>query len=133
MARPRRLDQLADTTSPSRDNGVIDVNAVRRAQAALPGADLVRELTGLFAALGDPTRLRIIAALSGHELCVRDLSATIGQTTSAVSHQLRHLRMLGLVQGRRQGRRVYYALDDHHVTQLFGEALDHVRHRAEGP
>ena len=109
-----------------------DLPGVDEARSALPDANLVQGMTELFAALGDPTRLRIIAALSAQELCVRDLSDTVGQTKSAVSHQLRQLRTLGLVQGRRDGRRVYYALDDQHVGRLYGEALDHVHHRMEG-
>ena len=133
MARPRRIDQLADAPDRIGDDGPVDLSAVRRARAVLPGSGLVRELTGLFAALGDPTRLRIIAVLAEQELCVSDLSVTIGQTPSAVSHQLRHLRSLGLVRGRRAGRRVYYGVDDQHVSRLYGEALDHVRHRTEGP
>jgi ArsR family transcriptional regulator len=132
MARPRRNDQLSDATARLREDRPVDLAAVRRGRAALPGSDLLRELTGLFAALGDPTRLRIIAVLTEQELCVGDLSVTIGQTPSAVSHQLRHLRSLGLVRGRRAGRRVYYGVDDQHVSRLYGEALDHVRHRTEG-
>src|SRR5262249_7832580 len=80
----------------------------------------------LFAALGDPTRLRIVAALANRELCVCDLAATIGQSESAVSHQLRNLRALGLVRSRREGRLGHYALDDHHLTPLSRPALARV-------
>ncbi|MEA2523961.1 MAG: ArsR family transcriptional regulator, lead/cadmium/zinc/bismuth-responsive transcriptional, partial [Thermomicrobiales bacterium] len=95
---------------------------------ALPTGQVLGGLADLFAALGDPTRLRIVAALAGGELCVCDLAATVGQTESAVSHHLRLLRSLGLVRPRRDGRLVYYTLDDAHVTTLFGQALDHVAH-----
>lgn len=132
MARPRRIDQLTAPPMTAGDGGPVDAGAVRAAQDVLPGGALLGHLAGLFAALGDPTRLRIVAALASQELCVGDLALAIGQSTSAVSHQLRQLRRLGLVQGRRDGRRVYYTLDDRHVGRLYGEALDHVRHRTEG-
>ncbi|MBA2520272.1 MAG: winged helix-turn-helix transcriptional regulator [Chloroflexia bacterium] len=132
MARPRKIDQLMDSLDGSCDDRIVDVGAVRAARATVPASELLGDLAGIFAALGDPTRLRIVAALSHRELCVCDLAATIRQTESAVSHQLRLLRSLGLVQGRRAGRRVYYTLDDQHVGRLYGEALDHVRRRAEG-
>lgn len=132
MARPRRIDQLAETSLLPYDAGrIVDISAVRAARAALPPVRLLGDLAGLFAALGDPTRLRIVAALARRELCVTDLAATVGHSESAVSHQLRLLRELGLVRGRKAGRRVFYTLDDQHVGRLYGEALDHVRHRAE--
>src|SRR3989337_1880675 len=71
-------------------------------------------LAQVFSALSDPTRLRIISALSDHELCVCDLSAVLGMSQSAVSHQLQLLRNLNLVKYRKEGRIVYYALDDEH-------------------
>lgn len=132
MARPRRADQIATPPVPTADGELIDPGAVHRARAALPGGVVLNDLANLFAALGDPTRLRIVAAVAHQELCVHDLASTVGQSTSAVSHQLRQLRALGLVRGRRAGRRVYYSLDDRHVGRLYGEALDHVRHRTEG-
>lgn len=132
MVRPRRIDQLTAAPRTADDSEAVDVGAVRSVREVMPGGVLLGHLAGLFAALGDPTRLRIVAALASQELCVRDLALAIGQSTSAVSHQLRQLRRLGLVDGRRAGRRVYYTLDDRHVGRLYGEALDHVRHRTEG-
>ena len=79
--------------------------------------------------MGDPTRLRLVAALAGRELCVCDLAATVGLSESAVSHQLRLLRARGLVRSRRDGRLVYYALDDDHVAALYAIALEHVAHQ----
>jgi DNA-binding transcriptional ArsR family regulator len=132
MPRPRKTDQLADVTDLICDDRVVHVEAVRAARAALPSGTDLLGLAELFAALGDPTRLRIVAALAGQELCVCDLAATVGTTESAVSHQLRSLRSLGLVRSRRDGRLVYYALDDAHVSSLYGQALDHVAHRSGG-
>lgn len=130
MARPRRADQCSPTVDLACEERVVHVGAVRAARAALPNGPALGEVADLFAALADPTRLRIVAALADRELCVCDLSATVGQSESAVSHHLRLLRSLGLVRARRDGRLVYYALDDGHVAALYGQALDHVAHRA---
>ena len=80
----------------------------------------------LFAALGDPTRLRLLAALQGGPLCTCDLAATLGVTESAVSHQLRGLRALRLVASERDGKMVYHRLDDDHVAALLSVAAEHV-------
>jgi ArsR family transcriptional regulator len=110
---------------------MVHLDAVVAARGALPAHEVVDGLARVFAALADPTRLRIVAALAARELCVCDLAATIGLTESAVSHQLRQLRGLGLVRARREGRMAYYSLDDSHVATLYVDALTHVRHRAE--
>lgn len=132
MARPRKTDQLAAMADLVCDDRVVHVDAVRAARSALPEGATLAGLADIFAALADPTRLRIIAALAQHELCVCDLAASVATSESAVSHQLRGLRVLGLVRSRREGRLVYYALDDAHVTSLYGQALDHVGHRTAG-
>src|SRR5687767_4645714 len=116
MARPRKVDQLAEIVDDLCDDRIVHVDTVRAARRDLPGPGALLGLAELFAALGDPTRLRIVAALAAHELCVCDLAAAVGQTESAVSHHLRLLRELGLVQSRRDGRLVYYTLDDEHVA-----------------
>ena len=132
MARPRKADRIRELESEplSCSEQIVHVEAVRAVRAALPGARMVAGTSALFAALGDPTRLRIVAALATHSLCVYDLAAALGLSQSAVSHQLRGLRQLGLVKPQREGRRVYYTLDDRHVTMLFGQAIEHVRHQA---
>ncbi len=79
-----------------------------------------------FRALGDPTRARLVHALSGEERTVNELSAIAGVSASAVSHQLRVLRNMGLVRFRREGQRAYYFLDDPHIERLFDEARRHV-------
>ena len=132
MPRPRRLDRLTGAPPPAAeacDDRVVHVEAVRAARAAQPPAPVLAGAAELFAALADPTRLRLVAALAERELCVCDLAATLGLSDSAVSHQLRLLRERGLVRARRDGRLVYYALDDVHVASLFAGALDHVAHQ----
>ena len=81
-----------------------------------------------FRALSDPGRVRLLHALSEQELCVCDLAELTGLSVSAVSHQLRLLRASRLVKYRRSGRNAWYSLDDDHVRQLFGVALEHLRH-----
>ncbi len=85
-------------------------------------------LAEVFKALSDPNRLRLISLLLENEVCVHTLEATLGMTQSAISHQLRHLRQLNLVRFRKEGRHVYYALDDDHVRGLFKQGLLHVEH-----
>lgn len=128
MARPRKAEQLADAADLRCDERVVHVDAVRAARARLPSGARLAGLAAVFAALADPTRLRIAAALAGQELCVCDLAASVGHSESAVSHHLRSLRALGLVRARRAGRLVYYALDDDHVGTLYAQALDHIGH-----
>jgi len=83
-------------------------------------------LTEIFRVLGDPTRVRILDALSRAELCVGDLAAQLSLTESAVSHQLRLLRNTRIVRSRRDGRMMFYVLDDRHVLALFRQGLRHV-------
>jgi DNA-binding transcriptional ArsR family regulator len=85
------------------------------------------QLAELFRALSDPSRVRIIAALIDGETNVGALAEIVGISESAVSHQLRTLRQMRLVRARKQGREVYYAIDDDHVNELFQRGLDHVR------
>jgi DNA-binding transcriptional ArsR family regulator len=84
-----------------------------------------RRLAETFSVLGDPTRVRIVHALSLSELCTSDLAAVVGMSESAVSHQLRTLRQLHVVRSRRDGKLVYYSLDDGHVRSLFEQGLAH--------
>lgn len=86
-------------------------------------------LADTFRLLGDPTRVRILSALSASELCVCDLAALLGASSSAVSHQLRLLRTARLVRYRREGKMVYYALDDEHIRALLAEGTRHVAER----
>ena len=86
----------------------------------------VTALAETFKVLGDPTRVRILNALSAAELCVCDIATLLRLGESAVSHQLRLLRSLRLVRARRDGRKVFYALDDDHITRLLAQGLEHV-------
>ncbi|MBX3003099.1 MAG: winged helix-turn-helix transcriptional regulator [Anaerolineales bacterium] len=100
----------------------------RLEQDLLPQRSAER-LAEIFKALSDPTRLRLISLLLENEACVHNLQDVLGMSQSAISHQLRHLRLLKLVRFRKEGRHVYYALDDEHVRKLFEQGLLHAQHR----
>ncbi len=101
---------------------------VRRARASLPDYQTASDLASLFDALSDPTRVRLLTVLMAGSLCVCDLTAVLGISQSAVSHQLRLLRSLNLVRSRREGRLVWYSLDDAHVNDLLAVGFAHIGH-----
>jgi len=95
----------------------------------MPSRALRGRTLALFRAVAHEDRLLVLLALSRQpRLCVAELTALCGASQSAMSHQLRTLRDAGLVRAEREGRRVFYALHDHHVAHLLGDALDHVAH-----
>lgn len=85
-------------------------------------------LSEVFKVLGDPTRIKIIYALSKYEMCVCDIADALGMSQSAISHQLRLMRNLKLVKYRKEGKSAIYSLDDDHILQLFNQGLEHVNH-----
>ena len=104
----------------------VHIDRIKQAgRESIPESDLLR-LASIFKVMGDPTRLRIITALQGGEMCVCDLAAYLNLTESAVSHQLRRLRELNLIKNRREGQILFYSLDDNHVADLLKTGLEHV-------
>ena len=89
---------------------------------------IAAQMAELFSALGDTSRIRIIGALTTSEMNVGELAGLVGISHSAVSHHLRHLRQMRLVSARKEGRHVYYQLDDEHINDLFRCGLEHVVH-----
>ncbi|RME43904.1 MAG: transcriptional regulator [Chloroflexi bacterium] len=116
--------QVSESGSPT----TTDRERVREAQSQLIDGQTAIRLAETFKALSDPTRVRIISVLSASELCVHEIAETLGMTQSAISHQLRTLRELRLVKFRREGRHIYYTLDDEHIRDLFHQGLDHILH-----
>ena len=106
----------------------IDPEGVAALQASAPSDELIAVVAGTFQALGDPTRLRILYALSKRSCCVRDLAILAGVSESAISHQLRLLKDRRLVKQRREGTTIYYSLNDSHLAALFQEAEQHGYH-----
>lgn len=100
--------------------------ALSDVRTRLLGGESVSSIAEIFKLLGDPTRVRLVDALTHGERCVSDLTALVGISESAVSHQLRLLRAARLVRVRRSGRLAYYALDDHHVIGLLHDMRKHV-------
>jgi DNA-binding transcriptional ArsR family regulator len=100
---------------------------VARSRAKMPGEETLAELGDFFKTFGDSTRIRIVSALISGELCVCDIAATLDMTVSAVSHQLRVLRQAKIVRTRRDGKQIFYSIEDTHVGILFTVGLEHVR------
>ncbi len=117
-----------DPNTALADCGEVRDADVRAARACMLDGATARSLAGVFKALSDPTRLRIISALANREFCVGDLAVALDMEQSAVSHQLSDMRDMHLVRFRKEGRHVYYRLDDQHVADLFAQGLAHVRH-----
>jgi DNA-binding transcriptional ArsR family regulator len=104
----------------------VNKGRVRRVAKAMPSPKVVERLAESFRVLGDPTRAKILFALSKEELCVCDLSHLLGLSESAASHQLRLLRAMRLVKYRKAGKMAYYTLDDEHIADLIKQGLRHV-------
>ena len=108
------------------DGFFVNEEKVERIKDQLKPEETYYALADTFKVLGDPTRVKLLYMLALEELCVCDLSTLLGASQSATSHQLRILRNLRLVKHRRDGRRVFYSLDDDHIRNLFTEGLKHV-------
>lgn len=99
---------------------------IAKVKENMPGADKVMRVSELFKVFGDITRVNIICALFVGEMCVCDIAAVLGMTQSAISHQLRILKSARLVKYRREGKSVFYSLDDEHISNIFNLAMNHV-------
>ena len=103
--------------------------ALDQMKESIPSIEELERIAELFKVLGDPTRMQILTALFAQtELCVCDISALLGMSQSAISHQLRLLRTTHLVKNRREGKSIYYSLDDTHVATIIAQGLEHIRH-----
>lgn len=108
-------------------SSVIHEDKVNEVRSKMQPREEYIELASLFKLFGDGTRVQILHALEQGEMCVCDLSALLGLTKSAVSHQLKALRLARLVQFRKDGQVVYYSLADDHVKQIIDTGFDHLR------
>ncbi|HEY1406125.1 MAG TPA: metalloregulator ArsR/SmtB family transcription factor [Spirochaetota bacterium] len=93
----------------------------------LPGEESIESVSGFFKALADPTRMRILLALSVSEICVCDLSGILSMHQSAISHQLKTLKLHNLVKSRRDGKVIYYSLSDSHVEEILSLVMKHMQ------
>lgn len=106
----------------------IHEEGVKKAEKTLVDERRAEELARTFNALADPTRVRIISALMRQELCVCDIAVLLRISQSAISHQLRQMRDLRIVRSRKEGRIVFYSLDDEHISDLFQRGIEHLEH-----
>ena len=105
---------------------IINEEVVEKVMANLPNEEILYDVAELFKVFGDSTRIKIICALFEEEMCVYDLVATLNMTQSAISHQLRILKQAKLIRNRRDGKLMYYSLDDDHVKQIFDAGYKHI-------
>lgn len=116
----------------TQETNMIHEDVIARVRKAMPEEMPVYDVSELFKVFGDSTRCRIICTLQIEELCVNDLSVVLNMTQSAVSHQLKILRDARLIKSRKEGRIVYYSLDDDHVSEIFTMAFQHVTEERDG-
>ncbi len=108
---------------------IIHEDIINRVKEAMPAEEELYDLADFFKVFGDTTRVKIIYALLKEEMCVCDISMLLGMNQSAISHQLRILRQARIVKFRKEGRVVYYSLDDEHVKNIFEQGLIHINHK----
>jgi DNA-binding transcriptional ArsR family regulator len=115
-----------NTEVPSCSSNVVHEEIVSRVKEEMPQEESLYDLAELFKVFGDTTRVKILYALFVAEMCVCDIASLLNMSQSAISHQLRVLKQARLVKFRRQGKVVYYSLDDDHVKQIFDQGLTHI-------
>ncbi len=113
------------------DCTVIHEDVLNAVRLKMPEEKNLLDLSELFKVFGDSTRIRILWALTEAEMCVCDITALLGMTQSAISHQLRVLKQARLVRHRKEGKIVYYSLDDEHIRQIFDQGLTHIKERTQ--
>lgn len=115
------------TGCPHCDGMLVHTSVVEGVRGHLVADEAVQDMAAMFKMMADPTRLKLINALMLSEMCVCDLTELMGMSQSAVSHQLAALRKSRLIKSRRDGKQIYYSLDDEHISLLFNQCLIHVR------
>ena len=111
------------------DCNIIHENIVKDTLSKMPEDDLFNKLAEFFKILGDTTRAKILFALDQNEMCVCDIANVLGISKSSISHQLGTLRRMNIVKCRKQGKEVYYTIDDDHVQKLFELGIEHIEHK----
>ncbi len=105
---------------------IIHEDLIEKVRGVLPKAEDLTLLADFFKVFGDPTRIKILSSLAESEMCVCDIAYLLNMSQSAISHQLRVLKQARLVKNRKDGKVVYYSLDDDHVKQIIGQGLVHI-------
>ena len=120
------MSEHTDEIKSSTDTTIVPDVLTTCSPEDLPDEELLYDLADLFKVFGDPTRIRILYALSVEELCVQDIADRLSMTQSAISHQLRVLKQMSLVKFRRDGKTIFYSLADSHVATIMNQGLEHV-------
>jgi ArsR family transcriptional regulator len=111
------------------DCNVINEDIVENVSQKMPKEEKLYDLAELFKVFGDSTRIKILWALTESDMCVCDIAVLLNMTHSAISHQLRVLKQARLVKYRKEGKIVFYSLDDNHVKQIFDQGYEHINER----
>lgn len=104
----------------------VEEETLKRIDEKMPPEEELQDLADFFKVFGDATRLKILYVLYCGEMCVLDISAVLGMTQSAISHQLRVLKQMDLVKNRREGKTIFYSLADSHIVTILSQGLDHI-------
>lgn len=111
------------------DCNIVHSEQVERAMESMPNTDIIGAMARFHKIIGDETRCKILFALQSGELCVCDIANVLSMSKSSVSHQLAKLRENGVVKCRKDGKEVYYSLDDEHVFEIFKVTFEHIEHK----
>ena len=103
-----------------------NIELVQEVKENMPAFDEIMNLSDFFKVMGDSTRLQLLLSLQQSEMCVSDLANVLDMTKSAVSHQLKALRLSKLIKSRKEGKTVHYSLDDEHISEILKCGLEHV-------
>lgn len=107
-------------------NSKLNEETLKKEQYAIPSKEEISDLAELFKLFGDSTRIKIIYTIYNRELCVHDIANIVNMTHSSVSHQLKNLKQARLVKSRKDGKEVYYTLEDEHIEKIFKLGLEHI-------
>lgn len=113
------------------DCNVIHESKVKEVKKSMLSDKVINEVASFFKIVGDPTRTKILSILDKNELCVCDIANLLNMTKSSISHQLKTLKEASIVKSKKDGKEVYYTLDDEHVSEVFEVALYHIGHKKE--
>lgn len=106
---------------------IIDEEKLSKARSEMLEIDFIRKLSEFYKTMGDPTRITIISALMKREMCVCDIASLLNMSQSSISHQLKALKSARLVKWRREGKSIYYSLDDKHVEEIIAVGIAHIK------
>ncbi len=119
--------------SKTSDTTALFTEDIKKAEAAMPAPDDLSKVVSFYKVLSDETRLKILFALKEQELCAGDIAVLLDMTKSAVSHQLAVMRKMHQIKSRREGKNVFYSLDDQHIVDILEESLVHMTHTCDHP